>query len=337
MRRRRVVAKPSLPLWALPAAGVVVWLGLLAFLMPYDPDEAVYKVVAQGLLDGQWPYKDIFDHKAPLTYAYYIPAGLGASIEIQRLIAAAAVGLSFPALASIASTWLGKAHVRAALLAYALLLINPFVSLGANTEAFMLLPLTAAVATASPMVGGVLLGVAVMTKAVALAFLPLLFIQWGRRAWLSVTGLVIVIAAVSSPFAPVWRDYWDANVMFNLEYGAHIEAWRRAVGLFLFNPLVLLGMLPVWYLAVRGASVSRDSRCLAWLGCAYLSVKLGGYDFAHYYALISPPAALLAAAGTKGLSGRRFLLSALAIVSAVLVAFAVVLSVVSKVARAMAA
>lgn len=332
MRTRASIGKVvSLYPWAPFAVGMLLWLALLAFIVPYDPDEAVYKIVAEGLVNGQWPYRDLFDHKGPLTYVYYLPAGLGASIEVQRLIAAATVAMSFPALASVASTWLGPGHVKTALAAYALLLSNPFVMLGANTEAFMLLPLTAAVATRSPFAGGVFLGVAVMTKPVALAFLPVLILQWRRRAWMSLAAVVLVVALVSATFAPVWRDYWDANVVFNMQYGAHVEAWRRIVRLFIFQPFVALGMLPIWYLAARGAHAARDWRCLAWLGCAYLSVKLGGYDFRHYYALLSPPAALLAASGMSRSWHRSPLLWAFASVTGVLIVSGFILGVVTKI------
>lgn len=53
---------------------------VLVFLCsPYSPiyqycskeDEICYKIMAKGLLNGKMPYRDLFDHKGPLTYFVY--------------------------------------------------------------------------------------------------------------------------------------------------------------------------------------------------------------------------------------------------------------------------
>lgn len=304
--------------WAIPAAAAFLGLALLAFVRSYDPDEAVYSIMASGIVDGRWPYRDLFDHKPPLIYLWYLPTALGASIEAQRLFAAAAVTASFPAMARLARRWLDAAQVGPALTAYALLLANPYLALGANSEAFMLPALTWAFAVSSPLLAGALIGVAVMTKPVALAFVPLLVAPWGRRSWPGLAGVALVILAVSAAFVPVWDDYWYANVTFNVRYGAHIDAFVRLTRLLVVNPLVVAPMLPVWYLALRGARALPDARLLLWVACGYVSVKLTGFDFPHYYALAVPPVALLAGAGARGVSLRSPGLRALGAVSAAL-------------------
>ncbi|MBO4474145.1 MAG: hypothetical protein J5750_04450 [Clostridiales bacterium] len=37
----------------------------------YEPDEICYLVVSRGWLNGKIPYRDLFDHKGPLTYVFY--------------------------------------------------------------------------------------------------------------------------------------------------------------------------------------------------------------------------------------------------------------------------
>src|SRR4051794_23782639 len=64
--------------WLLPAAILFGWLTFLAFVLPIDPDEAVFKIVATGITHGRWPYRDLWDNKPPLIYAWYLPAGFGA-------------------------------------------------------------------------------------------------------------------------------------------------------------------------------------------------------------------------------------------------------------------
>ncbi|MBR5975610.1 MAG: glycosyltransferase family 39 protein [Clostridiales bacterium] len=54
-------------------------LVVLLWISPYSPiyryithtDLVCYKVMARGLLSGKIPYKDLFDHKGPLTYLVY--------------------------------------------------------------------------------------------------------------------------------------------------------------------------------------------------------------------------------------------------------------------------
>ncbi len=320
-RASRILARGCERAWVVPAALLWTWLALLAFVVPLDPDEAVYRAITSGIIDGHWPYRDLFDHKPPLMYAWYLPTALGAPIVTERLIAATAVVASFPAVASLSRRWFRADLGGRAVWGYASLLANPFLGLGANAEAFMLLPLTNAFAAGSPASAGALLGIAVMTKPVALAFLPLFLVLWRRESWRCALGLVLVVGASSAAFLPVWREYWDANVAFNLRYGAYLGFSRRLVGLVVFNPFVALGTLPAWYLVLRGAMRKPRSILLLWLACALLATQSTGYGFGHYYALLTPPAGLLIALGTEQLPrvARRALLPALTVISLALV------------------
>lgn len=92
--------------WKVCAALLAAWLTVLAFILPYDPDEAIYKIIATGIVHGKWPYHDLFDHKPPLIYLWYLPAGLGASIEFERVLAALLVAATVPLVAVLARRWL---------------------------------------------------------------------------------------------------------------------------------------------------------------------------------------------------------------------------------------
>jgi hypothetical protein len=282
--------------WTL-AAGLLCWLLVFASLQPLTPDEAVYKVVAIGALHGQWPYRDLFDHKPPLAYAWYLPAGLGARIFVERIIAALCLAASIPLLAVVARRWLTPRHAALATVAYALALANPGLSVRANLESFALLPLVAAFAVTSPLAAGALLGVAAMTKPMALLFAPVLVWIWKRDAWKSAAGALAVAAAVSLPFVPIWHDYWTANVTFNMQYGAFTSNGDRLATMLKMPPPVLIGWLPLIAAAVAGAWFVRDLRVwLVALG-GVASVKLSGQQFNHYYTLLAPGVALLAGPG----------------------------------------
>jgi 4-amino-4-deoxy-L-arabinose transferase-like glycosyltransferase len=285
---------------------VFIWLAFLGFILPVDPDEAVYQIVATGMLDGQWPYRDLFDHKPPLIYVWHVPGALGAGILGERLIAALACAASLPVLGAVARRQSQTPRqVRLTLASYALLLANPFLGVNANTEAFSLLPIVAAFAVSSPLAAGALLGVAVMTKPVALLFLPVLAWHWYRRVPLVLAGVAVIVLAVCLPFAPVWSDFWESNIEFNLRYGREISVLDRLKLFFLVHPLLILGALPVWVAAVVGAFRTRRAILILWAASGYVAAKATGYDFTHYYILLLPPVALLAGLGFDRYLTRR--------------------------------
>jgi hypothetical protein len=276
------------------ASLLFVWLCLLAFVMPMRPDEAGYLIVAHGMLDGQWPYRDLFDNKPPLLYAWYLPvAALGGGIEHQRVLAALMMALSVLPFASIARRWLDPRPARAATISYALLLANPFLNIGANTEAFLLLPLIASIGAPSAVIAGLLFGAAVMTKTSVLLFAPLLLLTWGARSWIVAVAAAAVVAAVSLPFVPIWSDYLEANVWFNRTFTAYRD--RRIFELLIFHPLVIAAALPLWALAaIQLFRSPRNPMIACWAVLAVVSVQATGFYFGHYYALAAPPFALLA-------------------------------------------
>lgn len=290
-------ARLSRQRWALfSAAALFAWLSLLGAFFYVDPDEGAYKAVAVGIADGRWPYRDFFINRQPVLFFWYLPSGFGAPMLAQRLIAAAATAASVPVLGAVAGRWLPERRARVAVVCYALFLANPLMPVRANTEAFMLLPLVASVAVASPFAAGALFGVAVMTKLHAAVFAPVLIVIWKRQAWRPAIAATAVAVLLSLPFAPVWREYLDANVWFNFDYARYSSDGRLAALLSL-DEWVLVGALPLWIAAVVGAIRARHTALLVWAACGVVSVKASGLEFNHYYALLTPPAALLAAVG----------------------------------------
>jgi hypothetical protein len=278
------------------SGGLFAWLTLLGALQPLTPDEAAYKIVSTGMLHGQWPYRDLFDHKPPLAYVWYLPMALGASIELQRALAAALTAASVPVFGTIARRWLAGRAASLATVSFALMLASPGLSVRANLESFALLPLVASLAVPSPSAAGALLGIAVMTKPMALLFAPVLWLLWRRDAWKAAVAMFAVCAAISAPFAPVWSDYLTANVWFNLDYGRAAGGRDLASMLSMPGP-VLIGSLPLWAAAVAGAVRCRDSRLWLLLACGVAATKLSGQQFDHYYVLLLPAAAMLAGGG----------------------------------------
>ena len=323
------VARP----WVI-ALAVFAWLTALGALVPLDYDEAVYSIVARGMVKGHWPYRDLFDHKPPLVYVWYTAFGITHSVLAQRLFASVLIAVSVLVFARVSRRWLPPHDAWVALICYAALVCNPFIGASTSIEGYMLLPLIAAVLVESPLAAGALLGIAIMTKPVGLLFAPLLFERWRRASWQAVVGCAAVIGVVCAAYVPVWHDFWVANITFNREFSRQSV---RALGytgimrtLFDVQPQAIAGVLPLVLAAVAGAfAVRRDgSRPLLWAACALAAVKanaIGGRtEYAHYYILLAPPAALLAPAGLRTLTARNAGIAALSISGAISISLIVI-------------
>src|SRR3990170_8712352 len=115
-RRSVLDAVPLILVCLLP---IVLYLPFLG--APFERDEGVYATIAQGLLDGQVPYRDLFDNKPPLVYLWYALSFLlfGESVVAPRIVAA--VFLSFTTLSLFSQVRMvfprGVAYAAAALFA----------------------------------------------------------------------------------------------------------------------------------------------------------------------------------------------------------------------------
>src|SRR3990172_13194561 len=129
------------PLIVLCLLPVLLYLPALA--SPFERDEGVYATIAQGLLNGQVPYRDLFDNKPPLVYGWYAFSFLlfGESVVAPRIVASLLLSLTTLSLFSQVRMVLPRGVAYAAAGIFAVSTGLPFVALHANTEAYMLLPL----------------------------------------------------------------------------------------------------------------------------------------------------------------------------------------------------
>src|SRR5574341_2317581 len=136
----------ALPLIAICLLPVLLYLPSMG--SPFERDEGVYATVAQGLLNGQVPYRDLFDNKPPLVYAWYALSFtlFGEHVMAPRILASVLLSLTTLSLFGQARMVFPKpvAYVAAGL--FGLSTGLPFVALHANTEAYMLLPLVTSLA-----------------------------------------------------------------------------------------------------------------------------------------------------------------------------------------------
>src|SRR5439155_316557 len=103
MQVARVALRPRPRLRALLGPGLLALLCLLPVLLylpflnaPFERDESVYAIIARGLLNGQIPYRDLFDNKPPLVFGWYALAFavFGEDDVAPRLVAALLLSLT---------------------------------------------------------------------------------------------------------------------------------------------------------------------------------------------------------------------------------------------------
>ncbi len=286
-----------LRLSALPALLLFTWLAALGFVLRLSPDEGVVAVTEIGIFDGKWPYRDFFTNRQPMTFLWYLPLGLGASIAVQRIFAAAAMAVSVPLVALVAGRWFGPERRLMAAIVYALLLANPLMPVQGNVEAYLLPLIVGAVAAPAAAPAGLLFGLAVTTKLHALVFAPVLILLWRRDLTAFVFAALVVCVIASLPFLVIWRDYKASNVDFMLAF-ADYTSDDRAGRLLDVSYLLIIAMLPVWIAGSIGVALCRERAALiVWALCGVVAVKVSGFDYDHYYALLMPPLALLASEG----------------------------------------
>lgn len=299
------------------------------FNEPLQRDEGFFAAVGRGLLHGDIPYRDSFDNKPPLVFAWYAFsfAILGEHAWAPRVVVSLLVCLTtlfvFIEGRLLFSVWSGLV----AALAFALSIGLTRLGTNANTEYFLILPLTAGLVAFTIgwqrggigwfFLSGVLNGVAILTKETALfpyAFLMLFAWQTrgGRAALPNIGalagGAIFVGLIVLAPFVVTGTadDLWDAGVVYTLEYVGDTSLGARLL-LTLFTFIRLLVYVGPWMLlpifAIVGARRAPDKErrwlLIGWLLASFVGVVLVGRLFAHYFVQLLPAAALLVPLGCR--------------------------------------
>jgi 4-amino-4-deoxy-L-arabinose transferase-like glycosyltransferase len=317
-------------LFGLALAATLTLLAATTFMTPVSNDAGTYLTVADGILAGKLPYRDLFDHKTPGVYAVFAAV---LAVTQRALLAVQAVQL----LAVIATAgllgWLGwRLWGRlAGALALLLALYGGSAYQGGHltTEAWVALATAAALAvllrraeqapsTGQWLLAGGLVGVSALFKQTGLLSLAALAVwaltiqgdwrQIGRR-WLALAvGCAAPLALTAAPFAVqgALADLWRDAVWVNLA-GYPRAAWPSIVRGNLVNlralPLLWLGVLLALFFRpprVRRSSAGHATTLL-WLALLAGLLPLLHRTYGHYVLQALPPAALLAAAGLAGL------------------------------------
>ncbi len=315
------------------------------FTEPFEGDEGVYSTVAQGILKGDIPYRDLFDHKPPLIYLWYVLSFqvFGETIVAPRVMAALVWSLTTIVVYKQAALMFGRDMARVAALVFAVSSAFILLQANANTEAFMLLPLTLSLYAMTRSIrsggagwllaAGAFGALAVFTKQVAglnlaagTLILGAFFIkQYGfwpavGRVLTLCGGFAAVLVVGLIPFILLGAidDFIYANWTYNRLYAAEepLTLHRFATdaqGLRFFivaaGPVVLVSGLGL--LSTIRDRVWDGLLVGAWLVAGYAAILLSGRAFPHYYVSLLAGLSILAPTGiaalkAPGLSSRVF-------------------------------
>lgn len=295
---------------------------------PFERDEGVYATIAQGVLNGQVPYRDLFDNKPPLVYLWYAFSFtlFGESVFAPRIVAAIFLSLTTLALFNQARMVLPMPAARLAAGLFAISTGLPWVALHANTEAYMLLPLVSSLMFFTIgmkdgqlrwfVIAGMLAGLAMATKQVAmwnLLALAMVSLIWHARTIESqlralaptaalFAGCLLSLAAVALPFTLTGSldDLIYANLSYNWLYINFLSYAERLAnfgyGLLFFSAVAapfavgaLAGLVVIW----RRRSAATDYVLILWAVASAIGVASGGRFFPHYFLQLMPSAAVL--------------------------------------------
>lgn len=299
--------------------------------IPLERDEGEYAYIAQRWLQGEIPYKESFDQKPPGVLVIYavIERWLGGSpAAIHWGMQIYSMGTLL--LVLLLGRRLCRAPAGGATAIFCAVLVADKGVLGnaANTEVFMILPLTGLLlatlvcveqdALHVSLIAGLLGSIALLFKQVALpnVVFSLLLVFWlSRRPWqLSAAFLAGLAAGLLGTLAYFWQvdalgEMLDCVITVNLQYASSI-GWARYPANFWHSfrgiletawPIYLLAGAGL--LAHLGAAKTDAERAPAvvplWLAFSMLGVATGGYFREHYFIQCIPPVALLASRGVS--------------------------------------
>ncbi|MBI5058160.1 glycosyltransferase family 39 protein [candidate division KSB1 bacterium] len=309
----------------------------LAFLHePFERDEGAYAYVAQEVLRGSIPYKDVIEIKPPAVY-YLYAAGMsifGETTEGVRIFTACFSLLTVLAVFLVARYLAGNGAGLVAALLYGLLSSAPFLQgSSSNTEVFMVLPLVLGTYYLLRAIDGrdrkhiflcgVLYAVAMLVKTVAIPFIALAVIYTiclpksdnaFRELMLDLSALAAGPAILASItlmyfFLNGALDdflYWNVTVArkyssSNIGGPSFITTSNRLLPEFL---PVLVAAVPTFLLLLKERK-RKDSLIAMTLPAALIGVVLPGKNFPHYFIQLVPPLAILAGIGMARLFGAR--------------------------------
>ena len=314
-----------LVLSSLLIVSLAIALRLPSLYQPINRDSSAYATIGTHITHGDFPYRDLFDHKQPLIYTvFWVLAVVAPRSNLAIQLAAAVIsGIAGVTVFILLGRSIGPKRAGLASVLIVSLGASRFVEgIDLNTEhlllpiacAAVLLPLSLGKQQSTRVVAlaGVLGGFAILAKAVAIMILPsTIFVLALNRGWRSRAfrlALSIYLAGVALPILVLLvlyalngglSDLIYANITYNSQYIALVPfpSLKRLIdfgGYGINGLLALASLIAVLRLLRTRGKDPLTWTLVIWLVGSMIGAKLGRRDFPHYFAPILPPAISLA-------------------------------------------
>lgn len=294
--------KPRNVLLAIVFFFFIFFLRWNSLTTPFERDEGEYAYGAWVITQGGFPYKDTFLQKPPLIiYTYWLGEVLvGHNLWFPRLLAIMVTVITAFVLGKIAQERISQEAFWPVMFLFPLLVWSPINSgLAANTEIFMLLPLSILLWKKNPLLSGSMAALAILYKPICLYVVASVLLiriintdkRWGYLLKVGLSVLITVLMMMLPVIkANAWSDFWGQVVVFNALYA---KQWGISLMPALAN---LKAMWPsfwvVFLLLVIGIFVLNKNRVwYLYLGLGLLAVFQT--TIRHYYLLLIPFIALI--------------------------------------------
>ncbi len=308
-------------IWILIAAAIAFAALRAPFLsLPLDRDEGGYAYIAWRMLEGEAPYRDIFDQKPPGIYVAYLGAfvlfgrSAGALHVFMHLWSAGTAVLLFLWLRRLS----GDLAAAFGVLVFAVASVDPALGASAaNTEIFMLLPMAASLlclecgmaerrarwwlGCGALAAGACCFKQVAATHALFVALVAAVSVPPGAAAerfrealrrcgWIALgaLGLLAPVVAVLAA-AGVWESFLDATLLHNLAYSQNKSAAEGLASLRYALRLQGPSFAVLWLLALWAALRPRLAGrrawgiLLGWLVASLAGAAVGLYFRPHYF------------------------------------------------------
>ncbi|MBL7662832.1 glycosyltransferase family 39 protein [bacterium] len=285
------------------------------FTAPLERDEGEYAYGAWIMTKGMLPYVDTFLQKPPMIIHIYRFGMMLSDHPILpfRLLAFLSSIITSLLVAKIAAKFTGKEYFWVgAYFNFGLLSLPSFFAFVANTEIFMILPLTLALEryyfarksdSLQSAIFGALLAIALFTKPICMPATVLLVLCWAYQVQfnLAVTRLFFVVLGgaaamlmILAPFLSVDAIYamYDSVVRFNRLYIQFFEPWA-ALDVNMRESSVLVFFLILGFYGQLKSKNHILPLCLLTLSILVMRWSV----FPHYAIMLVPYIALIASIG----------------------------------------
>lgn len=301
----------------------------------YDNDSSVYQYVGKMMLEGQIPYKDVFDHKGPLVYLWHMLSY--ALHPMYGLYFFETIWLFFSALLAFSLTKKYHSSLMAFRIVCVVFAAIPVLDTIGNTESLALLPLMALLYIFCQTIQnqkinlleagltGFLAAFLLLIKPIylcapAVYILSQLLFFYRKKQYASLKKLIfcggicgllpVLFTALYFYHHDALLDLWECFIVFNTKYAQYFSGMHathpilKTIRTFLKEMIVILGLITTTLVFLKLKQMTSTQKyiiltiILAFI-TSLVVIILPGNPFSHYTLILLPLVLMLTSEATK--------------------------------------